>query len=70
MDRQREDASAQQGAGSPIEAGIRQRRRIIKRAALWGVPVILTLHGTAFAKHKHKTTQTSGTLSGNVSTPP
>jgi len=67
MDRQQEGTTAPRPAGSPLEQGILRRRRIIKRAALLGVPLILTLHGTAFAKPR---TQGSGNLSGNVSTPP
>jgi hypothetical protein len=47
-----------------VESSILRRRRLIKRAALLGIPAMLTLHGRAFASG---TGGWSGGMSGSMS---
>jgi len=65
MARQHDKADAR-SSGDTVEAAIVRRRRLLKRAALLGVPMILTLHGKASAN----TTTTSGSMSGTTSQAP
>jgi len=64
MARQHENTPETRPAEDSVEAAILRRRRVLKKAALLGIPMILTLHGTARAN-----TQDSGQMSGNMSHP-
>ena len=65
MDRQHDKADVRPPDES-VEAAIVRRRRLLQRAAILGIPMILTLHGKASATG----TNQSGQMSGNTSQAP